>query len=491
MSVATLLSPNPLSLYCSTITPGGVGGNTTFGASSLPAANTGTNNTAFGVSALGSNTTGSDNTALGQNALMVNTTGGNNTAVGQNTMKASTSSTSCTAVGENALLAVVNMSQCLALGANCMQAFVGAGDGSAALNVGVGNICLESLTTGESNTAVGENCLSHLIGGGSNTCVGVETGGNLITAGSCTAIGAQAMGGVPGSDSGNSNTAVGATCMQFIQGGAAVLNTAVGFGALVNTAIAPLTGGQNTVIGASAGASITTGNSNTIVGQAAGAVLVSGSNSVILGQDSGGNITTASNVICINSVGGNDADTCWIGGIDGATAPAGSAVLIGANGQLGTIMSSIRYKENIRDMSCSSKIYSLRPVEFDYKAEVRGNSTGAPIPSLGLIAEEVDKVMPEIVVRRRGEIETVQYHQLIPMLLNEAIKHKHELTFVNDKAANLADRCDKLETQNRFLNEAIESLKVDYSQLKTIFTSYCQRDASRQVPATPVSNPFA
>jgi transposase len=46
----------------------------------------------------------------------------------------------------------------------------------------------------------------------------------------------------------------------------------------------------------------------------------------------------------------------------------------------------------------------------------------------GLIAEEVDKVLPELVIHDKdGQIETVAYHELAPMLLNELQKQKQEI----------------------------------------------------------------
>jgi hypothetical protein len=108
----------------------------------------------------------------------------------------------------------------------------------------------------------------------------------------------------------------------------------------------------------------------------------------------------------------------------------GAAVLIDSNGQLGTVLSSARYKRDIDDMGERSQgLFQLRPVTFRYKQDPQGQ------PQYGLIAEEVAQVYPELVVRgTKGEVESVQYHELIPMLLNELQHQQQEI--VELKAQN-------------------------------------------------------
>jgi hypothetical protein len=99
-------------------------------------------------------------------------------------------------------------------------------------------------------------------------------------------------------------------------------------------------------------------------------------------------------------------------------------VLVDSTGAFGIATSSRRFKENFRSLDThSAKIYDLNPVLFDYKAEY-----GSGKNQFGLIAEEVEAEIPELVVRNAdGEIHTVAYHQLIPLLLNEIKHHKHTL----------------------------------------------------------------
>ncbi|MFH1715013.1 MAG: tail fiber domain-containing protein, partial [Elusimicrobiota bacterium] len=101
------------------------------------------------------------------------------------------------------------------------------------------------------------------------------------------------------------------------------------------------------------------------------------------------------------------------------------------DGVIGYISSSIRNKENIRPLDIySNKIYDLRPVLFDYKDTVdeNGEIKESLKNQFGLIAEEVEEVMPEIVSynSENGQIETVNYSHLTPLLLNEVIKLRKE-----------------------------------------------------------------
>src|SRR5262249_32660344 len=98
-----------------------------------------------------------------------------------------------------------------------------------------------------------------------------------------------------------------------------------------------------------------------------------------------------------------------------------NSVVVDANGQLGTVASAARFKKDIRPMDTTSEaILALKPVRFQYKSDSKGT------PQFGLIAEEVAKVNPDLVVRdRNGEIYSVGYEAVNAMLLNEFLKeHK-------------------------------------------------------------------
>jgi hypothetical protein len=92
-------------------------------------------------------------------------------------------------------------------------------------------------------------------------------------------------------------------------------------------------------------------------------------------------------------------------------------------GQLGTIVSSARFKEAIKPMDKASEaILDLKPVTFRYKQDLDPDK----VPQFGLIAEEVEKVNPDLVVRdTEGKVYTVRYEAVNAMLLNEFLKeHK-------------------------------------------------------------------
>jgi hypothetical protein len=297
--------------------------------------------------------------------------------------------------------------------------------GNSALSQSGGN-----LTTGGSISAStvnstnpyqigGTNVLS--VAGIRNLFVGPSAGASNTTGSENTASGYQAL---------FSNTTGG-------------VNTASGYQALFSNT----TGGANTASGISALLRNTTGNENTASGFEAGSFLQSGSFNIMVGVQAGlhfqsnendnidiGNLgvtgdgtATNSGVIRIGtdisqdpfcSIGCQAA--IYIAAINGVTV-SGSPVLVDSNGQLGTIASSRRYKEDIHDMGAASDgLLRLRPVTFRYKKPYADGSK--PI-QYGLVAEEVADVYPDLVVRGKdGQVETVQYYKLDAMLLNEVQK---------------------------------------------------------------------
>src|SRR5262249_51159225 len=121
---------------------------------------------------------------------------------------------------------------------------------------------------------------------------------------------------------------------------------------------------------------------------------------------------------------GNDTITdTYIAGISGATASGGAAVFVNGMGKLGTMTSSARFKRDIQPMGAANEtILALRPVRFLYKKEVDPQG----VPQFGLVAEDVERVNPDLVIRdAQGAPQTVRYEQINAMLLNEFLKeHK-------------------------------------------------------------------
>jgi uncharacterized coiled-coil protein SlyX len=260
------------------------------------------------------------------------------------------------------------------------------------------------------NTAEGQKAVLNLTTGTFNSALGFLSLSALTTGNFCTGVGAGAL----LLNTADGNTAVGAAALLSNTTGSN--NAANGFGALFSN-----TGGNdNTAIGLNALNSNTTGNFNTASG--AGALINNtiGNNNTALGVVAGSGVTTASNVIAVGSDGANVSNSCFIGNIRGVTTVNADAipVLIDSAGQLGTASSSAKFKKEIKPMDKASEaILALKPVTFHYKSDKRDT------PQFGLIAEEVAKVNPDLVVRdKNGEIYTVRYDAVNAMLLNEFLK---------------------------------------------------------------------
>ena len=338
-----------------------------------------------------------------------------------------------------------------------------------------GTQALQSLTTGAGNTGVGFRALFADTTGSFNTGLGA---GTLVlnTADSNTAVGAVAL---LLNTTGGGNTAVGTAALLHNTNGGG--NTAIGEDALSsndtghsNTAVGILalgddtSGFENTAIGGGALGNNIDGSDNVAVGQAALNNDIHGSHNVAVGEFAGNAVTTANNVICIgdNMQGQNLSDSCFISNIFGATATGGSAVFIDANNKLGTITSSKRFKEDIRPMGTASEaLFSLEPVTFRYKKEINPAGT----PQLGLVAEEVEKVNPDLVVRdNEGKPYSVRYDQVNAMLLNEFLKEHR-----------------KNEEQQKQINVLTAQLKEQASQIQKVSA---QLEASKPTPQV-VNNP--
>lgn len=187
-----------------------------------------------------------------------------------------------------------------------------------------------------------------------------------------------------------------------------------------------------------------------------------GTSNIALGINAGFNLTTGNNNIAIGHAGvaaeantthlGTSQSRTFIAGINGVTVGASAMVLINASGQLGTVVSSGRYKQDIQPMGTQSQqLLDLRPVTFHYTADPQGTT------QYGLIAEEVAKVYPELVTTGTdGQIESVQYHQLIPMLLNELQRQAQR---VEGQAQELAT----LKAQNASLRAALQEQNAAFA----------------------------
>jgi hypothetical protein len=376
------------------------GANTAEGGSgTLFSLTTGSNNTALGSEALYSLTTGIQNTATGAQSLK-NNTGDRNTADGFQALIGNTSGDNNTATGWRALFSNSIGSYNAANGAQALYKNTMGSE-----NTAIGNKALHSNTTGDGNVAVGTYALFNNTGAGSNTVDGANV-----------AIGPFAL--------------MNATGSGFIDGGG---NNAVGEESLKNN----VSGWGNNAIGYQALYDNVNGSQNTALGEAAGA-RITGNNNVCIGAEAGGNPGENNTIhIADNTPTNIGASACFIGGIDGQVVDTGTgtAVYVDGAGKLGTIVSSKRFKEDIRPIGKTSEsLYALQPVSFRYTKAI--DSTGTS--QFGLVAEEVEKVNPHLVVRDKGgKPYSVRYDQVNAMLLNEFLKEHRKVETLEATVANL------------------------------------------------------
>jgi hypothetical protein len=367
---------------------GYAGGNTAEGQAALLSLTTGGYNTAVGFFSLRSNTTNSFNTAIGAGALLANTTDAN-TATGAGALLSNTTGAENTANGAFALFS------------NTTGPF----------NTAVGFEALLDNNVGLGNTAIGQGALKNNTTGIRNTAVGVIALVNS-TGTDNTAIGADAL---LMNGSGNSNTANGSDALRSNTDG--YENTAIGYQALLNC-----TGAGNTALGYLAGQNLTSGDDNIDIG----ADGVAGDAGVI-------------------RIGRSFINDTYIAGIFERTNLLGIEVFIDQYGKLGTSTSSARFKDDIKPMDKASEaIFALKPVSFHYKKEI----DPAHISQFGLVAEEVEKVNSNLVVRDKGgKPYSVRYDQVNAMLLNEFLKEHRKVEQLEKQIDALTAGLQKVSAQ--------------------------------------------
>jgi len=443
---AGLTVTNDASISGLTVGKGGgsVSSNTAVGSSALSANTTGTNNTAVGLSALQANTTGGSNTAVGLTALSANTTGSYNDAYGLQSLTANTTGNNNTGFGYATLYSNTTGAYNTAVGGyNPSSPSALFSNTTGSYNIAVGNGALKSNTTASNNTAVGYQAGYSNTTGAYNAYFGVGTGYTATVA--------------------NDNAYFG-----WAAGNLA-------------------TGSSNTFIGDSAGKNITTGQSNTLLGRyngnQGGLDIRTASNYIVL-SDGDGNPRLVSNSIgqwgvkaapyawsssytvmevgsgAIYSAGselsmaGNtyfngstwvakttNGASLTVNGTTIATYTAAS-VTAGSNysliagpyvantGTSWTNSSDERLKNvNGEIQNGLSKVCSLRAAEFSWKSDATNK------PCVGLIAQDVEKVLPEVVnafayvMGDETEYLGIQYTDTIPLLV-AAIK---ELKLIVDE----------------------------------------------------------
>jgi hypothetical protein len=349
---------------------------------------------------------GNGNTFLGDAALAENTTGQENTAIGSSALLSNTTGFWNTATGLQAL---------------------------------------SSNTTGVGNTATGFFALNNNRTGGDNTATGVGALSENRMGNENTATGEDAL---QNNRTGNNNTATGFLALNFNN---ANDNTATGFQALFHNT----TGAANTAIGINALFNNVFGSNNIALGQSAG-MNITGFNNIAIGNVG---VATEGNKIRIGTQGTHNGT--FIAGIAGV-AVIGTQVVVNANnGKLGVTTSSARFKEAIKPMDKSSEaILALKPVTFRYKHELDPDG----IPQFGLVAEQVEKVNPDLVARDAdGKVYTVRYDAVNAMLLNEFLKEHRK---VEEQEARLAKQEAALAQQQKQIEALTAGLQKVSAQLE-------------------------
>jgi hypothetical protein len=406
--------------------------NTAVGNNALPAT-TGFNNTAVGSSALAADTTGSFNVAIGGGALRSNTTGQQNMAIGAEALRDSNGNFNM-AIGFRALFSNTG-SRNSAVGAAALRNNTTAED-----NTAIGSTAMKENTTGELNTAIGSAAMLGNTTGNNNTAVGSDALSST-TGDENTGVGSGAL----SSDAAASNTAVGFSAMADASGTGVVFNTAVGWNSLVST-----TANANVAVGDLALENDTSGFFNTAIGAATGISQTTGNNNIYIGQGSFG-------------VAG-ESHTCYIQEIFGQLSTGGAFVFVNSAGKLGTTTSSRRFKEDIKPMDKASEaLFALKPVTFRYKKEIEPKA----VPQWGLVAEDVEKVNPDLVIRdAKGKVNTVRYDQVYNMMLNEFLKEHKKVQELEATVAQQQKGMEALIAQVREQTVQIQKVSTEMKMNK-------------------------
>ncbi len=422
--------------------------------------------TAVGHEALYSNTTGYNNTAFGSGALKANISGLANTAIGSNSLQSNTTANFVTAVGNHALRNNTTGGNNTAVGSGALE-FNSTGE----LNSAFGYDALKKNTTGIRNTGVGVNALLENTTGNDNTATGFGALLRNTTGSRNTATGWYAL---ALNTTGTDNTAFGYTALYPNTTG--TLNTAVGQGALKNNS----TGNENSALGEGTLANNTTGNynsafgreslhnsngnNNTAIGWRAG--FQNGSNNTAVGFQAGytaGNNNTAigasadfaANVTDATAIGygaranGNNATAIGNGAVAVAnTIRLGNSTVTTIGGQVAwTAASDSRIKKNIVNSNYGlATVLKLRPVEY--------NLISNDLKQVGFIAQEVQKLVPEVVTGKegdlnKGEILGITYSNLVPVLTKA----------IQEQQKQIEDQNAKIAAQQKQIEELIKLMK--------------------------------
>jgi len=310
--------------------------------------------------------------------------------------------------------------------------------------------------------------------GTSNTGYGTTTGVNTKgTSNSYFGLSAGAF-----NDTGTLNTFIGTHSGQLNTSGH--YNTFVGAEAGAGTIGNNITGGSNTFMGSSAGASIIGGGSNVFLGYSTGTNNEYGSNNTFIGTMAGLDSTGSNNVFIgfkagsSETTGGNKLfiDNCHLN----TGADAYSCIypliygefdnrVVKINGQV--IMTAVaspsdaRYKKNIEPLKSSlEKVMNLNGVSYEWKVEENPGSGFKKDKQIGLIAQDVETIIPKLVFTDRKGYKSLSYEKLVPVLV-EAIKEQQKT--IAEKSQIADEQKKKLDS----LEETVANLIAEVNKLKS------------------------
>jgi len=452
-------------------------------------ASNGLENTAVGASSMYWNTIGSHNAALGVSSLEANTKADENVAVGASALKANKTASKNTAVGFAALTTqsfangnAVWDSFNTALGYRALYANQPTGTSDGIDNTAVGALALEDNQSGLANTATGYRALGNNTTGNFDTAVGLSSLGSNTLGNENVAVGISAL---ASNTNASYNTAVGAGALatqSFNTGGVAAwesLNTAVGYKALEqneptatnngyrNTATGAnalqgnVAGASNTAMGYMALSANTNGNNNTAVGASALGNAFGQNGNVALGYQAGLNeggsnklhianapaydliwgdfgVAAGQGLVVINAPVGVPPALAGVGLF--VNGPVGSSTLpalvnpipVCWNGAFGNCPSDGQLKTIVvplsEEMDVLGTLAKLRGVAFSWDRSKEPMKNASERREIGMIAQEVEKVLPSLVAQGSDGYRSLDYAKLTALLVEVAKAQQAELT---------------------------------------------------------------
>ncbi len=491
--------------------------NIAIGNTALQANSTGVNNTVVGYSVMVGNTTGSDNTvmgyagmnyasngsgnsAFGSTALYNNSTGSSNSALGSYSLNSNNGKNESTAIGFNSMrfadnTATTSVSYNTALGAYALRGSTTAANNTGVENTAIGHSTLQLNTSGSSNNALGSQALR------SNTTGTMNNGfGGFALAGNTTGSYNLGMGygALSANTAGFYNSSVGDHALTANTTGTG--NSAIGSQALTTNA----TGYYNSALGYFA-LKLTTGSNNIGVGYNAGSAITTGSNNVYIGSFTGAGSETLSNHIIFSDGSGVErirvTNTGNMG--IGTTTPSYKLDVqggdINASGSVRAatvaLSSDRRWKRNISPLKNSiKKITQINGVSYDWAIDDYPEKHFTDRKQIGVIAQDVQAVFPELVLEDKQGFLSVNYPALIAPLI-EAIKEQELQISANlqmfktmqgefeelklmakdnkRELASVKTKVEKLEIESANKSKEILDLKKENTLIKSYL---CSRD---------------